>query len=387
MERVAVDIAGPLPTSSSGNRYIVVAMDYFTKWPEAYPVPNQEATTVARVLVDEFFCRFGIPYELHSDQGRNFESKVFQECCNLLGIRKTRTTPLHPESDGMVERFNRTLGQELAKRCRHSQENWDEHLPTILMSYRSAEHESTGYTPAQLVMGRDLRLPVDLMMPRPPEEEEQGTSTNFAMTLRDRLKEVHAHARSQLNITSQSMKLRKDTRATTETLVPGDMVWCYNPKRKKGQSPKLMSPWDGPYEVIQKMSSVTYRIRRRKSSALKVVHLNRLWKIRGPPRFSWKTKEETKGSDGKGSDECLKTNDSSLSTGPKIQATTKGLRDDQRPVKQQATFQGTKEHQVVVQPTESTVDSSPESTRRRELTRDRRPPKRYGNYICHIGWV
>ena len=117
MERVAIDIAGPLPTTVTGNRYILVAMDYFTKWPEAFAIPNQEARTVATVLVNEFFTRFGMPNELHSDQGRNFESAVFQECCALLRIRKTRTTPMHPESDGMVEKFNWTLGQQLAKFC------------------------------------------------------------------------------------------------------------------------------------------------------------------------------------------------------------------------------------------------------------------------------
>ena len=111
LERVAVDIAGPLPMTTSGNKYIVVAMYYFTKWPEAYPVPSQDAVTVAKVLVNNFFSRMGVPNELHSDQGRNFESRVFKECCDLLGVRKTRATPLHPESDGMVERFNRTLGQ------------------------------------------------------------------------------------------------------------------------------------------------------------------------------------------------------------------------------------------------------------------------------------
>ena len=138
------------------------------------------------------------------------------------------------------------------------------------------------------------------------------------------------------------------------------------------------------------MSTVTHRIRRQKGSALKVVHLNRLWKVRGSPRFSWKTKGETKVSDGRGSDECLKTSDSGLSNGPKIQATTKRLRDDRRPVKpvkQQATFQGMKEHQVAVQPKESKLDSSSEPTWCPEIRRDRRPPKRYGNYICHIGCV
>ena len=106
MERIAVDILGLLPLSNKGNRYLLVAADYFTRWPEAYPIPNQEATTVARCLVDEFFSRFGVPFEIHSDQGRNFESRVFQEMCKLLQTRKTRTTPLHPLSDGMVERMN-----------------------------------------------------------------------------------------------------------------------------------------------------------------------------------------------------------------------------------------------------------------------------------------
>ena len=89
-------------------------MDYLSKWPEAYALPNQEAVTVTNVLVSQFFIRFGVPAELHSDQGRNFESLVFREVCTLLGIRKTRTTALHPQSDGIVERYNRTLVNQLA---------------------------------------------------------------------------------------------------------------------------------------------------------------------------------------------------------------------------------------------------------------------------------
>ena len=89
-------------------------MDYFSKWPEAYALPNQEATTVAEVLVKELVCHFGVPLYIHSDQGRNFESAVFGEMCNLLGVTKTRTTPLHPQSDGMVERFSRTLEAQLS---------------------------------------------------------------------------------------------------------------------------------------------------------------------------------------------------------------------------------------------------------------------------------
>ena len=288
MERVAIDIAGPLPVSTSGNRYILVAMDYFAKWPEAYAIPNQEATTVAQVLVNEFFSRFGVPYELHSDQGRNFESNVFKECCKILGIRKTRTTPMHPESDGMVERFNRTLGQELAKQCKNQQDDWDKHLPLLLMAYRSAEHESTGYTPAQLMIGREMRLPIDLMLSPPPHADMTSpTVTDFARELRYQLSLSHAYARENLKISSEAMKLRSDARASTELLEHDDQVWLYNPKRKKGLSPKLMSPWEGPYTVVKRLSDVTYRIQRTGGGPMRVVHYNRLWKHKGAPHFSW----------------------------------------------------------------------------------------------------
>ncbi|CAB4038620.1 Retrovirus-related Pol poly from transposon [Paramuricea clavata] len=95
---------GTLVRSTKANRYLLVVTDYFTKWLKAYALPNQEAKTVATVIVNEVVCRFGVPLELHSDQGTNFESVVFQEMFSLLSIKKTQTTPLHPESDGMVER-------------------------------------------------------------------------------------------------------------------------------------------------------------------------------------------------------------------------------------------------------------------------------------------
>ena len=95
-ERIAMDVAGPFPTSSNGNKYVLVVMDYFSKWPEAYPLPNQETKTIADAVVQNWICRYGVPMEVHTDQGRNFEANVLQEICQLLGINKTRTTPLHP---------------------------------------------------------------------------------------------------------------------------------------------------------------------------------------------------------------------------------------------------------------------------------------------------
>ena len=228
MERVAVDIAGPLPVTTAGNRYICVAMDYFTKWPEAYAIPNQEATTVARVLVDQFFSRFGVPFELHSDQGRNFEANVFRECCDLLGIRKTRTTPLRPQSDGMVEKFNWTLGQELAKFCNKKQDDWDEKLPLLLMAYRSAEHEVTDYSPAQMMMGRELRLPVDLVITRPPDADLPSNSTEFVKRLKGHIDDVQHEVRRRLKIAADALKTRHDAKATDTTYSVREAVWLYN---------------------------------------------------------------------------------------------------------------------------------------------------------------
>ena len=165
-ERIAIDILGPLPVSDMGNKYILLVMDYiyFTKWPEAFSLPNQEAVTVAEVLVKEYVCRFGVPLSLHSDQGRNFESNVFQEMCELLGIRTTRTTALHPQSDGLVERVNRTLESQLSKFVNRNQKDWNHLLPFMMMALRSAVQESTRSTPAKLQLGRELRLPVDLLL-------------------------------------------------------------------------------------------------------------------------------------------------------------------------------------------------------------------------------
>ena len=114
MQLVAMDILGPFPESESGNRYILVVADYFTRWTEAYPIPDQEASTVAKKLTDEFFFRFSPPEQLHSDQGRNFESAVIADMCKRLAIKKSRTAAYHPQSDGLVERCNRPFLSMLA---------------------------------------------------------------------------------------------------------------------------------------------------------------------------------------------------------------------------------------------------------------------------------
>jgi hypothetical protein len=128
IERVATDIMGPLPETTDGHKYILVVSDYFTKWTEEYPLKNIEASTVADVIVEQFISRFGLPEVIHSDQCRQYESRLFKELCNVLGIQKSRTTAFHPKSDGMVERFNKTLTTLLTAYVSDHQQDWDKHL-------------------------------------------------------------------------------------------------------------------------------------------------------------------------------------------------------------------------------------------------------------------
>jgi transposase InsO family protein len=171
-----MDIAGPFPQSDRGNRYLLIAMNYFTKWPEVYPIPNQEASTVAAALVTDF-CRFGVPRELHSDQGRNFESRLMLEVLKRLGISKTRTTPLHLQSDGMVERYVKMIEEHLRKVVSTHQRDRYEMLPIFLLAYRASTHETTGMTPSNIFSGENFAYPVTCCSELPQTRNSQQRTT------------------------------------------------------------------------------------------------------------------------------------------------------------------------------------------------------------------
>ncbi|KAJ8006814.1 hypothetical protein DPEC_G00111130 [Dallia pectoralis] len=282
MERLGVDIVGPFPISEKGNRFILTAMDYFTKWPEAYAIPDQEAETVAEALIGGIVSRFGVPQSIHTDQGRNFESRVFSELCRRLGVEKTRTTPLHPQSDGLVERFHRTMAQQLAIVTSKHQKDWDTHLPFILMAYRSAVQASTACSPALLMLGREMRTPVELRFGRAPDDDGRVLpDLDYARRLQDRLEVAHTFAREQLVSAGLRQKHHYDTRARGRHFKAGESVWLHNPMRKKGRCPKLDSTWVGPCAVLERVGEVTYRVEIPPRNRKVVVHRDRLAPYRG----------------------------------------------------------------------------------------------------------
>uniref|UniRef100_A0A1B0DGT8 Integrase catalytic domain-containing protein n=1 Tax=Phlebotomus papatasi TaxID=29031 RepID=A0A1B0DGT8_PHLPP len=252
-------------------------MDYFTKWPELFPLVDQSAVEVADALVNQVVCRFGVPREIHSDQGRNFESELVAEVMKVLGMERTRTTPLHPQSDGMVERANRTIMEYLSKFVQDNQSDWDVLLPLFGLAYRSAMHESTVFTPAVMMLGRELRLPVDLKYGKAGNAEEPVA---YRDELRRRLDIIHESATELLKKTANCMKIRYDRSARPRGFQVDDKVWVYNPKRRRGRSPKLQSNWEGPYTIVERRNDVVFRIRN-DHGRFKVVHIDRLAPYRG----------------------------------------------------------------------------------------------------------
>ena len=176
---------GPLPETARGNRHLLVIMDYFTKWCEAFPTPDQKASTVAEILVTRVFSRFGPPLILHSDQGRNFESNLMHEISRLMGIHKSRTTAYHPQCDGLVERQNRTIQSILSSFVSQHKDDWDNWVSLAVYAYNTSSHESTGYSPYEMVFGRDPRTPleVDLGLPlkHPCSQSEYVKSVRSAL--------------------------------------------------------------------------------------------------------------------------------------------------------------------------------------------------------------
>ncbi len=163
-QQLGIEIVGPFPQSKHGNVYLLVMVDFFSKW--AAPLPNQEAHTGADAIIDHWVSRFGVPDSIHSDQGSNFENRLVYEVCERLGAHKTWTTAYHPQGNGQTERTNRSL-VSLLKAFVHTAryDIWDELISYCLFSYSNTVHQATGVAPALMTLGHELQLPLDLHTP------------------------------------------------------------------------------------------------------------------------------------------------------------------------------------------------------------------------------
>ena len=288
-DRVAMDLLDMSVTTARGNRYVLVIVDCFTRWTEAFPLPDKTAHSVADAFFNNVVCRFGMPIVIHSDQGREFENKIIHELCLIGGSHKTRTSPYHPEGDGMVERFNRTLLMMLAMVAGKNRDDWDDLLPAVMMAYRSSVHESTGYSPYRLMFGEECTLPMDIGLPTDPSQPQEELTSPYAIWVRDALEEAYEQVRIHSGQAVQRQKRLFDRRAVTRTFAKGDWVMRYYAPAKKC---KLDSAWVGPYLVVSFMGW-TIGIQKDACSPIIMIHCQDAKKVPRPAgAVSWLTSKE-----------------------------------------------------------------------------------------------
>ena len=275
-ERVAMDLIPALPQTARGNRHALVIVDYFTKWVEAFPLPNMTAEAIAEVYTNNVISRFGAPTSLHTDQGSNFDSNLFRKVCELLGIRKTRTTAYHPAGDGLVERFNQTLEGLLSHLVNSRGNDWDLHLPASLLAYRSSVHKGTGFTPHYLLFGREMTVPADVMYGLPPQHPAFEPA-GYVRSLRERLEGAYDLVRRRLAQEHRRQKTTYDRGSNLRSFRVNDLVYVLTPIVQPGCSRKFARFWRGPYTVTGKISDVNYRVQDTAAPYREmVVHIDRL---------------------------------------------------------------------------------------------------------------
>ncbi|XP_064076296.1 uncharacterized protein LOC135194612 [Vanessa tameamea] len=230
-EHVHIDIIGPLPPSND-YRYCVTVIDRCTKWPEAVPVQEITAENVAKVFYENWIARFGCPLRISTDQGRQFESELFKSLMKKFGITRIRTTAYHPQSNGQVERWHRTLKAALI--AREAIIQWTDKLPTVLLGLRTALRKDN-FSPAIMTYGTTLRIPADFFVPT----QSNINDTEYVRRLTETMATLQPAPRKH---TSQHKPfVYKDLTTCTHVFVRNDMV----------RAP-LTPPYDGPYKVLKR---------------------------------------------------------------------------------------------------------------------------------------
>ena len=248
MELVCMDYLS-LEPSKGGHTSILVITDHFTRFAQAFPTRNQTAKTTAKTLFENFIVHYGFPARLHSDQGRNFESEVIKELCEIASVERSRTTPYHPQGNGMTERFNRTLLSMLGTLEDEQKEDWKSYVAPLVHAYNATRHESTGFAPHYLMFGRVPRLAVDAFLGIKPHGETAKHASTYVSKLKSRLQFAYNAAAKQAMKRAHQSKDHYDLKVRESVVQPGDVVLVKNVGLKGKQ--KLADRWNRhPYIVV-----------------------------------------------------------------------------------------------------------------------------------------
>ena len=251
-ERVGIDFVGPLPETEEGNRFIIVAIDYFTKWPEAKAVKKHDAKTTARFIYEEIICRHGAVEILHSDRGTEFINETITHLTRKFGIKHSKSTPYYPQANGQVERFNRTLVNSLRKMT-EGQRDWDEFIAPTLFAYRTTPQTTIKISPFMVTYGREARLPVDELQEGETFHDRIYDLIEEVPYIRQETKEAIKRGANKMSEAYQGGK--------TPIFKVGQKVSYYDVPKSKQYSRKLEQKRKGPYWIEEVLPHGAYKIR------------------------------------------------------------------------------------------------------------------------------
>ncbi len=282
-EFIAVDFMGPLTPPSNGYSHILVFMDYFSKWAIVIPTKDQEASTIAKALIDHVICIYGAPAKLLSDRGTGFMSKLLGELLIWLDVKKVNTTAYHPQTNGMVERFNQTLIGILRTITDVREGTWSEYLAPATFAYNSSVQHTLQESPYSILFGREPRFPgPDILT---ADTDTFNSTTDYINQLQEQLSFAWKTAKEHIAEAQAKYLAQNDTLRSIPVYKPGDLVWFKKKlKPRTGISAKFQTGWTGPYMIVVAKSPVNYVIQSlititTKRAKPQLVHVSRLRKV------------------------------------------------------------------------------------------------------------
>ncbi|GKB71245.1 reverse transcriptase domain-containing protein [Tanacetum coccineum] len=270
-----IDIAGPFPEGPGKVKFLIVAIDYFTKWIEAKPVATITGNQVKKFVWDNIVCRFGLPGEIVSDNGKQFRDNPFKDWCEKLCIRQCFASVKHPQTNGLVERANRSLGEGIKARLDERSKDWIGELSHVLWAHRTMIKSSNGETPFSLTYGTEAVIPAEIGMPTLRTAEVDLTGNDEALEINlDLIEEKREQAAIQEAKSKAKMEKYYNSKVRGTSFKPGDMVYRNNDASHATDGGKLGPKWEGPYEVTEALGKGAYKLKDRKGN-----ELPRTWNI------------------------------------------------------------------------------------------------------------
>ena len=253
--------------------------DQFSKWYETLALPNQEAKTLAKAIVEHWIVRFGRPVSLHSDQGSNFMSKLFCSLCSELGVQRTSTTSYHPQGNAMIERTNRTIEECLSKYIGQYQHEWTNFLLLAMMAHRSSIHCVTRYCPAFVVLGFPLSLPIDCIYST-PQTTIYAIPSDYVFTMKQKRQETHQLMREYMDVKQERQKSYYDRSKYGPSYKVGEEALVFNPTVKKRETRIFTSFYRGPYIIVEIIIDLNFKVEDKKTRKAIKVHYDRMKKYK-----------------------------------------------------------------------------------------------------------